>query len=66
MEFDIGSSMNEVSLQVHLKEADSFYQQLHTITLAPGFSLRLENLGSENGHGKVVEHEQLAKGHGNF
>ena len=27
---------------------------------------RLENLENENGHGKVMEHEKLAKSHGIF
>ena len=31
------------------------------ISVISGFPRRLEN---ENGHGKVREHEQLAKGHG--
>ena len=29
-----------------------------------GFPRRLENLENENGHGKVMEHEKLAKSHG--
>ena len=29
-----------------------------------GFPQRLEILENKNGHGKVIEHEQLAKGHG--
>ena len=29
-----------------------------------GFPRRLENLENENGHGKVREHEKLAKSHG--
>ena len=28
-----------------------------------GFPQKLENLGNENGHGKVMEHEKLAKSH---
>ena len=31
-----------------------------------GFPPRLENLENENGHGKVMEHVQLAKSHGIF
>ena len=31
-----------------------------------GFPRRLENLENENGHGKVTEHEQLAKIHGSL
>ena len=29
----------------------------------PGFPRRLENMENENGHGKVMEHEKLAKSH---
>ena len=29
-----------------------------------GFPRRLENLENESGHGKVMEHETLAKSHG--
>ena len=29
-----------------------------------GFPRRLENLENENGHGKVMKHEKLAKSHG--
>ena len=29
-----------------------------------GFLQRLENLENENGHGKVIERENLAKSHG--
>ena len=32
--------------------------------LNSGFPRRLENLENENGHGKVMEHEKLAKSHG--
>ena len=28
-----------------------------------GFPRRLENLENENGHGKVMEHEKIAKSH---
>ena len=31
-----------------------------------GFPRRLENLENENGDGKVMEHEKLAKSHGIF
>ena len=30
----------------------------------PGFPQRLENLETESGQGKVMEHEKLAQGHG--
>ena len=39
----------------------SYDVQLVNIT---GFLLRRENLENENGHGTVIEHENLAKSHG--
>ena len=34
------------------------------VFLLAGFPQRLGNMENENGHGKVMEHEKLAKSHG--
>ena len=45
---------------------DQHITHLSMFTVISGFPQRLENLENENGHGKVMEHEKLAKSHEQF